>query len=201
MISSSCWYRFTYLSVCLPSCLCRVRSAHTAQPAARKTTANAVHLLLPTHAQGNVLELFFINPTLECNFNRWYCYESHPKGRMTKKTMNKLKNHLRLKVEDDKITSLNLSWFGGEPLMYFYEIVYPLTKFAKKLCKNNNIPFVSNVTTNGYYIDEEMIKKINEIGLYGFQITLDGHRKKHNKVRNANGKPSYDKIIENINLL
>ena len=51
------WYRFTKLSGRLPSCLCRVRSAHTAQPTARKTTANAVHLLLPTHAQDNVPEL------------------------------------------------------------------------------------------------------------------------------------------------
>jgi hypothetical protein len=50
------WYRFAYLSVRLPSCLCRVRSAHTAQPTARKTTANAVHLLLPAHAQDNVSE-------------------------------------------------------------------------------------------------------------------------------------------------
>ena len=36
---------------------CRVRSAHTALPTARKTTANAVHLLFPTHAQENVSEL------------------------------------------------------------------------------------------------------------------------------------------------
>jgi len=51
------WYRFTNLCVRLPSCLCRVRSAHTAQPTTRKATANAVHLLLPAHAQDNVLEL------------------------------------------------------------------------------------------------------------------------------------------------
>lgn len=143
----------------------------------------------------------FINPTLECNFHCWYCYETHPKGYMTEVVMEKIKKHLLLKVETDKITSLNLSWFGGEPLLYFYEVVYPLSKFAKDLCNKNNIPFVSTITTNGYCIDEAMVVKFKDIDLTGFQITLDGHRQRHNKIRNYDGKPSYDKIIENINLL
>ena len=143
----------------------------------------------------------FINPTLECNFHCWYCYEKHPKGFMTKETMDKIKKHLQLKIETDKITSLNLSWFGGEPLMYFYEIVYPLSLFAKDLCEKNHIPFILTMTTNGYLIDEKMVEKIDEIGLHSFQITVDGHRERHNKIRNNNGTPSYDKIIENINLL
>lgn len=143
----------------------------------------------------------FINPTLECNFHCWYCYESHPQGYMNKETIDKIKKHLCLKVEVDKISSLNLSWFGGEPLLYFYEVVYPLSKFAKELCKKNNIPFVSTITTNGYCLDENMIEKLDEIDLRGFQITLDGHRERHNKIRNNNGEPSYDKIIQNINLL
>jgi uncharacterized protein len=143
----------------------------------------------------------FINPTLECNFHCWYCYETHPKGYMTEETMNKIKNHLRAKIEQDKITSLNLSWFGGEPLLYFYEVVYPLTKYAKEMCKKNDISFVSGITTNAYCMDEAMIEKIKEIDLCGFQITLDGHRERHNKIRNKSGEPSYDKIIQNINLL
>ncbi|GHV44612.1 hypothetical protein FACS1894180_6170 [Bacteroidia bacterium] len=65
----------------------------------------------------------------------------------------------------------------------------------------NNISFISTITTNAYCINEEMIEKIIEIELFGFQITVDGHRERHNKIRNANGKPSYDKIIQNINLL
>ncbi|GHV44594.1 radical SAM/SPASM domain-containing protein [Bacteroidia bacterium] len=142
-----------------------------------------------------------INPTLDCNFHCWYCYQEHPKGYMDEQTISKIKNHLRLKIENKEISSLNLSWFGGEPLLYFYEIVYPLSKFAKELCDTNNIPFISTITTNAYCMDEKMINTFNEIGLRGFQITLDGHREKHNKVRNANGTPSYDKIIENVNLL
>jgi uncharacterized protein len=50
-------------------------------------------------------------------------------------------------------------------------------------------------------MDEAMIAKFQDIDLLGFQITLDGHRERHNKIRNNNGTPSYDRIIENINLL
>ncbi|GHS96230.1 hypothetical protein FACS189421_00930 [Bacteroidia bacterium] len=96
---------------------------------------------------------------------------------------------------------MKLNWFGGEPLLYFYEVVYPLSKYAKELCEENAIPFIATITTNGFCIDEKMIEKIKEIDLSEFQITLDGHRERHNKIRNNNGEASYDKIIQNINSL
>jgi uncharacterized protein len=96
----------------------------------------------------------------------WYCYESHPEGYMSEDTINKIKKHLQLKIEKDKIISLNLNWFGGELLLYFYEIVYPLSKFAKELCKKNNIPFISTITTNAYCIDEKMVERFDDIDLH-----------------------------------
>lgn len=32
----------------------------------------------------------FINPTLECNFACWYCYEKHPQGYMSEDTISKI---------------------------------------------------------------------------------------------------------------
>lgn len=31
-----------------------------------------------------------INPTLECNFACWYCYEKHPQGYMSEDTISKI---------------------------------------------------------------------------------------------------------------
>ncbi|MDR1542884.1 MAG: radical SAM protein [Prevotellaceae bacterium] len=142
-----------------------------------------------------------INPTLECTFNCWYCYEKHPIGFMNADTIERVKNHLMLKIKNKEITSLNLSWFGGEPLMYYYEVILPLAKFAQKVCLENDVRYYSSITTNAYLIDEQMIDSFNDINMKGFQITLDGGRDRHNKIRNHNGQPSYDIILKNINLL
>lgn len=142
-----------------------------------------------------------INPTLNCNFRCWYCYEEHKGGKMSTKTINNLKKHIRYMIEKKKISSLRIGWFGGEPLLCFDSVVYPVSQYAKKICKKYNIPYSSNITTNGYLINEEMITNIKEIELFNYQITLDGNKEKHDKVRNNNGKQSYDTIINNIKLL
>jgi uncharacterized protein len=139
-----------------------------------------------------------INPTQECNFNCWYCYETHPRGYMTEKTIEKIKKHIRQMIEVHRITGLSVGWFGGEPLLYFDEVVYPISLYAKELCAGNQLPFGCGVTTNASKINSDMIKKMNEIALSNFQITLDGGEKRHNRIRNEKGKPSFDIIVRNI---
>jgi uncharacterized protein len=91
-----------------------------------------------------------------------------------------------------------IGWFGGEPLLYFDEVVYPISLYAKELCDGNQLLFGCGVTTNASKISPDMIKKMNEIALSNFQITLDGGEKRHNKIRNEKGKPSFGIIIRNI---
>ncbi len=143
----------------------------------------------------------FINPTLECNFSCWYCYEKHPAGRMSDETMERIKKHIVYMIEQVKIDGLVLSWFGGEPLLYFDEIVYPISIFAKQLCEKYRIPFKNGATTNASKINPDMVRKMKEIDMDGFQITLDGDESRHNKIRNENGRATFRKIIENIGLL
>jgi uncharacterized protein len=139
-----------------------------------------------------------INPTLECNFRCWYCYEQHPDGRMMPNIMVRIKQYVDRLVNDEKIKGFTLGWFGGEPLLYFYEVVYPLAIYFKNKFLKLDLPFSQNMTTNGYCIDQEMISKFDEIDLRHFQITLDGDNETHNRTRNQQGKPSFDKILQNI---
>lgn len=151
-----------------------------------------------TSTYGNKSYTIFINPTLECNFRCWYCYEEHNNGYMSEDIIEKIKLHIKHKVEKREFNQLNLGWFGGEPLLYFDKVVYPISKYVKQLMEENNIPFHNSITTNAYCINDDMIEKMQEIGLRYFQITLDGNRERHNKIRNSAGKPSYDIIIKNI---
>ena len=142
-----------------------------------------------------------INPTLECNFHCWYCYEEHPKGRMTEDTMQAVVNHIKLKIKDKSMQYLHLDWFGGEPFVYFDEIVFPLSKTIKQIAEENNIVFRNITTTNGFLLNAKRIQQLEEIGLTQLQITLDGNEEMHNKIRHDKQKNSFRTIVENINLL
>ncbi len=143
-----------------------------------------------------------INPTMNCNFKCWYCYETHIKdSKMTEETVLKIVKHINAVLENDKIKEFNLSWFGGEPLLYFDKTVVPLLKDAYSICESKGIKFSSNFTTNGLLIDDLMLKKCKKLGVNHFQITLDGHRDRHNEVRFiSKERGSYDEIIVNIKL-
>lgn len=138
-----------------------------------------------------------LNPTLDCNFKCWYCYEQHPHGRMSQETMDRVMLLMNRIAEDDATKRFDLAWFGGEPLLYFNQVVYPLSLYAKKCMEERNILFFNSMTTNGYLLSRNVIAKCHEIGLKHFQITLDGNREMHDGVRNQGGKPSFDRILKN----
>ncbi|MCI4670061.1 MAG: radical SAM protein [Bacteroidia bacterium] len=145
-----------------------------------------------------------INPTMNCNFKCWYCYESHIKGsKMDSETMLKIINHIDHVIENQpELEELDISWFGGEPMLYFDHVIKPIVKHAYEKCQEHGIEFTSDFTTNGYLVKEEMIPFFQKYNINSFQITLDGEKEKHNTVRyTANKKGSYDSIIKNIKLL
>ena len=140
-----------------------------------------------------------IIPTLECNYNCWYCYEDHPKGRINTHTKKRIGKFINKGINTREISSLELDWFGGEPLMYFYEIVFPLALKLKSISTSNNIPFKNQITTNGYYLKDINPKDLLEIELFNYQITLDGNKELHNKVKKHNKKvETFDITIKNI---
>lgn len=158
----------------------------------------------------NRLEVFnndkykiILNPTLNCNFNCWYCFESHEdKGYMSPVTLERLKKHLDYMVVQKKIKELEICYFGGEPLLYYKKVIEPLDQFVNILCKKYSIRLFCSFITNGSLINMQLIEQLQSSSYtYSFQITIDGGKEKHDQVRNMNGKPTLERIIENINLL
>lgn len=145
-----------------------------------------------------------INPTMNCNFKCWYCYESHIKGsKMNPKTMDKIVKHIDWALEEKtEMKQLHLSWFGGEPMLYFDHVVVPIVEESIKKAEAKGVHFSTSFTTNGYLIRERMVPFFQQNNVNHFQITLDGYRETHNKIRfTANQKGTYDEIVESIKLL
>lgn len=62
--------------------------------------------------------------------------------------------------------------------------------------------FSSNIITTGYHINERVIEVLKKIQVSSMQITLDGLKDSHNKVKFLNECPNvFDKVIENIDLV
>jgi uncharacterized protein len=94
---------------------------------------------------------------------------------------------------------LSIAWFGGEPLLA-YDIVIDVMKFAQSLKESRPSGILtSGMTTNGYYLDFERLRDLTSLGVLDYQITLDGEREYHNKVKVLyGGKPTFDRIWKNL---
>lgn len=141
-----------------------------------------------------------INPTLNCNFRCWYCYEEHKVGStMSEEVFQSTKNLIFRKIQQERFQEFKLSFFGGEPLLYYQKIALPLIKYTKTLADINGTRLIIHFTTNGYLLSSERIKELKALGTNSFQITLDGDEEQHNSVRfPQKGNGSYDKILKNI---
>ncbi len=144
-----------------------------------------------------------INPTLNCNLKCWYCYEEHDrKPIMNAEIVESICYLIKKKTATETLKDLNISFFGGEPLLGFEKVIKPILSFAAEECRERGINMSSNFTTNGTLLTEEIflfLKKLNLTNRINFQISLDGNNLYHNNIRIGHHRePTYHTIIKNI---
>lgn len=147
--------------------------------------------------------ILHINPTLDCNFRCWYCYENHLHGSiMSGNTIRATQSFIsRLLDSRPGIKALHIGFFGGEPLLYFNDTVRPILQYAKSLTESHGVRLTCNFTTNGSLVREDHISFLKDF-CASFQITLDGGRESHDKVRfHKGGRGSYDDILSAVTRL
>lgn len=141
-----------------------------------------------------------INPTLNCNFRCWYCYESHIPSQMSDKTISSINKLIDRIYSEGR--NLTISFFGGEPMLYYNQVMLPILKYAHSQSKKYGLEFNSNMTSNGYLLDEKKITELAQYDFTGAQITLDGDCATHNSVRfHKPGADTFTKIVDNIQLM
>lgn len=147
-----------------------------------------------------------INPTLDCNLTCWYCSTEYAKashnGRMSDETVDAIKRHIRYQITEAKIPALHLDWFGGEPLMFFDEVIYPIASFAKELCDKYGVILTQHATTNAVLMTSEMMDKMNQLGFTSFQIPIDGNELHHNSIKfTSNKEGTFRTVLAHVNEL
>lgn len=137
-----------------------------------------------------------IQTTLNCNFRCIYCYEKHENITMDDVTSNNIIKYIENNVK--YYDELRICWFGGEPSLEFQRL-YDISIKVKEICKKNGVIFDCLMVTNGYLLDKIDFKKFLELPLKQVQITVDGIKQTHNKMRPlAGGGETYNKVISNI---
>lgn len=135
-----------------------------------------------------------INPTLDCNFSCWYCYEEkNCRAYMSPETLNA--TSILIEKLFEKYPSVHISFFGGEPLLCYRTIIQPIINLVDELKRPYSISF----TTNGALLNPQIVKSLQGKSISNMQITLDGGKASHDKTRFfKNGTGSYERILQNI---
>lgn len=142
-----------------------------------------------------------INPTLDCNLRCWYCYEHHQKrSSVNEEIMKSIMCFIKNKVESRELNEILISFFGGEPLLKFNEVIWPLINFTQKICTENKKKIYVSFMTNAVLLSSKIIDRLYDAGLCcTFQVPFDGSEEHHNKTKKyVNGKGTFDKIIGNV---
>lgn len=142
-----------------------------------------------------------INPTLDCNLKCWYCYEDHLKGSiMNDTTINNVVKLVKSVVSSDTLEAIDISFFGGEPLLYFRKVVLKILDRASILCKERGKLMSVQFTTNGVCMTKKVIDTLLAYEFpVSFQIAFDGNERLHNQVKFLPGnKGVYNTVRQNI---
>lgn len=138
-------------------------------------------------------------PSLECNFKCPYCFENVGEHTIFK---TNLENYFSLLKKFSKhffnsFNDIEISLFGGEPLLYSEEF-FDYFEFLKR--ELPQVSFFSSIVTNGSLLDREMANRLLQYNMRSIQVTIDGWKEIHDNNRIfKNGRKSYELLIHNIN--
>jgi uncharacterized protein len=137
-------------------------------------------------------------PTLQCNFACGYCYETPRGSAMTEETERHLTAWLDTSIPQYRLVLLH--WFGGEPLLCS-DTVARVTERAREAASRAGTGVIvsPHVTTNGHLLDAALARRLVDVGLFDYQITIDGPPDVHDAARPMRGGgPTFDRVFTNM---
>lgn len=132
----------------------------------------------------------------DCNLVCPYCYQNTltKNVKMSEPVIYRIINTLNKMIKEHNSSRLFLTLIGGEPTLHS-DIVEILFKAMKRI----HIPISGEVVTNGTLLSDDYVKQCLQFGIDTFDITIDGTKETHDKLRiHRDGSGSFDEIINNI---
>lgn len=154
---------------------------------------------------GRALPSMTLQITQDCNFRCSYCpYTSnignnrlHQNKKMDIETAKKAIDFLEEHSADS--TSINIGFYGGEPLME-YEMIKELIAYAEQKFIMKDLSFT--MTTNGSLLSREKIEFFSKHKM-NITISLDGIKEINdkNRVFANSDKGTFDYVIKNLKII
>ncbi|MFZ2471599.1 MAG: radical SAM protein [Methanothrix sp.] len=137
-------------------------------------------------------------PTLQCNFKCPYCFEAkYKKGyEESKNYFDILKNFADKNFYNKK--RVNISLFGGEPLLRKKEI-FSYLDYVFAQSNKYGYELSTSIVTNGFLLDENTVSALFKYNCALLQVTLDGNKEDHNRLRVLHdNRGTFDEIVKNF---
>lgn len=139
--------------------------------------------------------------TEDCQMRCQYCFEGAKQRKtISEATISRVMEFM--KRHADVCKRLRVTWFGGEPLMG-YKYLKDMSQTLMSFCKDNDITYSADITTNGFALSDARCKElVEELKVKRFIITIDGPEKIHERRRPlVSNKPTFTIIMRNIEML
>jgi uncharacterized protein len=141
-----------------------------------------------------------IQPTANCQLGCHYCGQEHRKENMENDLVTKIVNRIKTKIETKEFDLLDVTWYGGEPLLGYSQIK-KLSKELMDIAKKNDTDYKAFMITNGLSLKPAIFKELYlNLNVTSFQITLDGTKEHHDdrRVLKKDRGATFDLILANI---
>ncbi len=145
-----------------------------------------------------------IMPTYGCNFRCIYCYENQcdsrtdnfPSISMGDDVQASIIRYVKKKLSEHYC--LVVEWHGGEPLLRT-DIIDSLSQKLISVAMRSGKPYVATITTNGYYLTEDVVKLMLKNHVVKFHVTVDGFSWNHDYYRpDSNNNPTFKIVMDNL---
>ena len=139
-----------------------------------------------------------ICPTMGCNFDCPYCFEDHRAGKMSPEVQDQVVKLAEKMLQCFGARELNVTWFGGEPLLA-PDVIESISTRLMELTDRSGVKYNANIITNGYLLDERNAALLSRCRVGEAQITLDGVEEGHDRTRHlAGGGKTFRRICGNL---